>query len=73
MAQIKQIGPEIFGLSNDGLVFPRHFALLTNAQATQQAQQTGFANAVVALQMQPLPRHQAEGDIRKKSAVAPTE
>jgi hypothetical protein len=56
MAQIGQILTEIVWILGHRLVFPADFTVFEGTQTTQNTQQTGFANAIIALQVQPLAR-----------------
>ena len=55
MTQIGQVLTEIVWVLGHRLVFPADFTVFEGAQTTQNAKQAGFANAIVALQVQPLP------------------
>jgi hypothetical protein len=45
---------EIVWILGHRLVFPADFTVFEGTQTTQNTQQTGFTNPIVALQVQPL-------------------
>jgi hypothetical protein len=46
-----------------------NFTLFKGAQTASQSKQTGFANPIVSLQMQPLPGLQRKRNTRKKAFI----